>query len=108
MYTKIELEIVHRLYKIYKEMNHILDNLQYSDLEKCIELYNKRQNIVDNLVTYRVPLELYHFVRQVGSMGKLRIERWKLGYKLNIYVNIDNEFSTIFILWYNVVSKSSI
>lgn len=108
MYTKIELEIVHRLYKIYKEMNHILDNLQHSDLEKCIQLYNTRQNIIENLVTYRVPLELYHFVRQVGLMGKLHLERWKLRYKLNIYINLDNEFSTIFRLWYNAIYKSSI
>jgi hypothetical protein len=108
MYTRIDLDTLLKLIQIYKEMNTLLDNLQYSDLAKCIQLYNERKIIVDNLVTHRVPLDIYNFVRQVGLLGRLKIERWKLRHKLDIFVNLDNEFSTIFRLWYNIAHTNTI
>lgn len=36
MYTRIEPSILHALLDIYKELNCILDNLQYSDLESVL------------------------------------------------------------------------
>lgn len=108
MYTQIDLKILLKLIQIYKEMNILLDNLQYGDLAKCIQLYNERKTIVDNLVTYRVPLDIYNFVRQVGLLGRLKIERWKLRNKLDILVNLDNEFSNIFNRWYNIVHTNTI
>ena len=37
-------------------------------------------------------------------MGKLKIERWKLRHKLSILVNLDNEFTHIFRIWYYEMS----
>lgn len=108
MYTKIELSIVSELHKIYKEMNHILDNLQndVDDANKCTRLYQKRQDIVDNLVTISVPFKIYDFIKQLNAMGKLKREKWKLCNKLDVLMNLDGNLGPVLTKWHTITYKS--
>ncbi len=108
MYTKIELSIVYELYEIYKEMNNTLDNLQddVEDAKKCNKLYERRQNIVDNLVTFRVKFNIYDFIKQLNATSRLKIEKWKLCNKLDVYVNLHGNLEPILIKWHTITYKS--
>lgn len=107
-YTKIELSIAYELCNIYKEMNITLDNLQddVDDANKCYSLYQKRRDIVDNLVTRRVPFHIYDFIKQLNATGKLKIEKWKLCNKLEPCINLGGNLGPVLTKWFMVRYES--
>lgn len=102
MYTKIHITDLSELYLIYKEMNYILDNLQLIDYKKCLKLYNKRQQIINNNYGYKKEItELYQFMKYINLKSKSKIEIWRLRNKLSIIVNanLEHNLQNILIKW---------